>query len=186
MIAVKKTVVLATALSLFAVATFAQDSTKAEKPAEKTKATGKVEATATKAEKATTSKSAGAKVENKAEAKFVTTTSGLKYIDRVIGTGAEAVAGKKIAVAYTGWLYEKGAKVGDPFDSSKGRQPYQLTLGRHEVIQGWDEGLAGMKQGGKRELIIPPDLGYGKRGFPGAIPPDATLFFEVEMVKVAE
>lgn len=186
MLTVKKSTVLAIAFSLFAVAAFAQDSTRAEKTSEKAKAADKVEAATTKSDSATVSKSAGAKMENKSEAKVVTTKSGLKYIDHLIGTGPEAAAGSRIAVHYTGWLYVDG-KRGEKFDSSRDRnQPYQLTLGRREVIAGWDEGIVGMKEGGKRELIIPPGLGYGERGFPGAIPPNATLNFELELVKVSK
>jgi FKBP-type peptidyl-prolyl cis-trans isomerase len=110
--------------------------------------------------------------------------SGLKYTDTTVGTGAAATAGKKVTVHYTGWLYNAGAK-GNKFDSSLDRgQPFSFGLGAQQVIKGWDEGVAGMKVGGKRTLIIPPELGYGARGAGGAIPPNATLMFDVELLKV--
>jgi len=110
--------------------------------------------------------------------------SGLKYTDTTVGTGTEATKGKKVSVHYTGWLYNNGAK-GAKFDSSLDRgQPFSFGLGAGQVIRGWDEGVAGMKIGGKRTLIIPPDLGYGARGAPGAIPPNATLMFDVELLGV--
>ena len=109
---------------------------------------------------------------------------GLKYTDTMIGNGAEATPGKKVSVHYTGWLYNNGAK-GAKFDSSVDRgQPFQFTLGAHQVIAGWDEGVAGMKVGGKRTLIIPPELGYGARGAGGVIPPNATLMCDVELLGV--
>ena len=110
---------------------------------------------------------------------------GLKYTDTKIGDGATAKAGNKVSVNYTGWLYENGAK-GKKFDSSLDRgQPFQFTLGAKQVIAGWDEGVAGMKVGGKRTLIIPPELGYGARGAGGgAIPPNATLIFDVDLLQV--
>jgi FKBP-type peptidyl-prolyl cis-trans isomerase FkpA len=115
-----------------------------------------------------------------------TTKSGLKYVDIKIGTGAEAVKGMKVTVHYTGWLYSNG-KRGAKFDSSVDRkQPFSFTLGAGDVIKGWDEGVAGMKVGGKRELFIPPNLGYGAAGAGGVIPPNATLDFEVELLKVSE
>jgi FKBP-type peptidyl-prolyl cis-trans isomerase len=108
----------------------------------------------------------------------------LKYTDDTTGNGAEATAGKKVSVHYTGWLYNNGVK-GAKFDSSVDRgQPFQFTLGAHQVIAGWDEGVAGMKVGGKRTLIIPPELGYGARGAGGVIPPNATLMFDVELLGV--
>jgi FKBP-type peptidyl-prolyl cis-trans isomerase len=109
---------------------------------------------------------------------------GLKYTDTKTGDGATARAGTKVSVHYTGWLSDNGAK-GKKFDSSVDRgQPFQFTLGAHQVIAGWDEGVAGMKVGGKRTLTIPPELGYGARGAAGAIPPNATLIFDVELVQV--
>jgi len=110
----------------------------------------------------------------------VTTPSGLKYVDQVVGTGEAAVAGKNVSVHYTGWL-ESGKK----FDSSVDRgQPFSFPLGAGRVIKGWDEGVQGMKVGGKRKLTIPSDLGYGSRGAGGVIPPNATLVFDVELLGV--
>jgi peptidylprolyl isomerase len=121
------------------------------------------------------------------EAKVVTTKTGLKYQDLKVGTGAVATAGKTVYVQYTGWLYKDGKK-GKKFDSSIGKERFKagfpFVLGRRKVIAGWDEGVAGMKVGGKRVLIIPSKLGYGEDGFPGAIPPNADLIFEVELLKV--
>ena len=112
-----------------------------------------------------------------------TTPSGLQYDDTVPGTGAAAKAGTAVTVHYTGWLYQDGAK-GAKFDSSKDRNdPFEFSLGAGEVIKGWDEGVQGMKVGGKRVLVIPPQLGYGARGAGGVIPPNATLLFEVELLK---
>ena len=109
---------------------------------------------------------------------------GLKYTDTKLGEGASAAAGNKVSVHYTGWLSKDGAK-GAKFDSSVDRgQPFDFTLGAHQVIAGWDEGVAGMKVGGQRTLIIPPELGYGSRGAGGVIPPNATLIFDVELLKV--
>jgi FKBP-type peptidyl-prolyl cis-trans isomerase len=110
--------------------------------------------------------------------------NGLKYTDTKAGDGTTAASGNKVSVHYTGWLYNNGAK-GAKFDSSVDRgQPFQFTLGAHQVIAGWDEGVAGMKVGGKRTLIIPPELGYGARGAGGVIPPNATLMFDVELLGV--
>jgi FKBP-type peptidyl-prolyl cis-trans isomerase len=109
---------------------------------------------------------------------------GLKYTDTKTGDGTAAHSGSKVSVHYTGWLSDNGAK-GKKFDSSVDRgQPFQFTLGAKQVIAGWDEGVAGMKVGGKRTLTIPPELGYGSRGAPGAIPPNATLIFDVELLQV--
>ena len=119
-----------------------------------------------------------------AEGKMVTTPSGLQYSDSKAGTGAEAVKGSNVTVHYTGWLYVDG-KRGQKFDSSVDRnQPFVFRLGVGMVIAGWDEGVQGMKVGGKRELIIPANLGYGSRGAGGAIQPNATLNFEVELLDV--
>jgi FKBP-type peptidyl-prolyl cis-trans isomerase len=119
-----------------------------------------------------------------APGKMTQTASGLQYTDTTVGTGAEATPGHKVSVHYTGWLYDNGQK-GKKFDSSLDRgQPFSFGLGGHQVIQGWDEGVAGMKEGGKRTLIIPPELGYGARGAGGVIPPNATLMFDVELLKV--
>jgi FKBP-type peptidyl-prolyl cis-trans isomerase len=109
---------------------------------------------------------------------------GLKYTDTKLGTGATAAPGAKVSVHYTGWLDNNGAK-GAKFDSSLDRgQPFSFTLGAHQVIAGWDEGVAGMKVGGERTLIIPPELGYGARGAGGVIPPNATLIFDVQLLGV--
>jgi FKBP-type peptidyl-prolyl cis-trans isomerase FkpA len=113
-----------------------------------------------------------------------TTPSGLQYEDTVAGSGAEAKAGQYVTVHYTGWLYKDGEK-GSKFDSSKDRRdPFQFDLGQGQVIKGWDEGVQGMKVGGTRVLVIPPNLGYGARGAGGVIPPNATLMFEVELLAV--
>ena len=110
----------------------------------------------------------------------VTMQDGLKYTDDQVGTGAVATAGKTAVVHYTGWLLD-----GTKFDSSRDRnQPFSFPLGAGQVIKGWDEGVAGMKVGGKRTLIVPPALGYGARGAGGVIPPNATLKFEVELLDV--
>ncbi len=108
-----------------------------------------------------------------------TTESGLMYEEINVGTGEAAVAGKTVSVHYTGWLTN-----GTKFDSSKDRnEPFQFPLGAGHVIRGWDEGVQGMQEGGTRVLVIPPALGYGSRGAGGAIPPDATLLFEVELLR---
>ncbi len=110
----------------------------------------------------------------------VTTSSGLRYTDLVVGNGALAEDGMMVAVHYTGWLTD-----GTKFDSSVDRgQPFSFQLGASQVIPGWDEGVKGMRVGGKRKLVIPPELGYGDRGAGGVIPPNATLVFEVEFVNV--
>ena len=117
-----------------------------------------------------------------ANADFVTQPSGLKYQDEVVGTGPEPKTGQQVTVHYTGWLYEKGQK-GKKFDSSRDRgQPFTFQIGAGQVIRGWDEGVATMKAGGKRTLVIPPELGYGARGAGGVIPPNATLMFDVELI----
>ncbi len=107
--------------------------------------------------------------------------------DTTTGSGAEAVAGRQVVVHYTGWLYDdsKADKKGVKFDSSVDRNdPFQFSLGAGEVIPGWDQGVQGMKVGGKRTLTIPPDMGYGARGAGGVIPPNATLLFDVELLDV--
>lgn len=110
----------------------------------------------------------------------ITTSSGLSYMDEVVGTGEVAVAGKTATVHYTGWLEN-----GKQFDSSVDRgQPFSFRLGAGQVIKGWDEGVQGMKVGGKRKLTIPANLGYGARGAGGIIPPHATLIFDVELLGV--
>ena len=109
------------------------------------------------------------------------TDSGLKFEDITPGDGATAAAGQRVSVHYTGWLTD-----GSKFDSSVDRgEPFEFALGRGMVIRGWDEGVAGMKVGGKRKLTIPPQLGYGARGASGVIPPNATLVFEVELLGIA-
>lgn len=108
------------------------------------------------------------------------TSSGLQYEDTVLGAGAEAKPGDQVQVHYTGWLDD-----GTKFDSSVDRdEPFVFSLGAGQVIQGWDEGVVGMKEGGTRKLMIPPELGYGARGAGGVIPPNATLIFEVELLAV--
>ena len=115
-------------------------------------------------------------------APFTTLPSGLKYQDEVVGTGPEPKAGQTVTVQYTGWLDENGQK-GRKFDSSRDRnQPFSFTLGVQQVIAGWDAGVATMHVGGKRTLVIPPELGYGARGAGGVIPPNATLIFDVELL----
>ncbi len=111
---------------------------------------------------------------------------GLVKTDSVVGKGKEAVSGATVVVNYTGWLHDASAKgnKGKQFDSSIGRGPFSFPLGAGRVIRGWDQGVAGMKVGGKRTLVIPPDLGYGSRGAGGVIPPNATLLFEVELLEV--
>jgi FKBP-type peptidyl-prolyl cis-trans isomerase len=114
----------------------------------------------------------------------IKTASGLTIEDLVVGDGATAAAGQRVSVHYTGWL-DSGGKPGAKFDSSKDRgQPFMFSLGKGEVIRGWDGGVTGMKIGGKRKLTIPPNLGYGTRGAGGVIPPNATLLFEVELLAV--
>ena len=116
--------------------------------------------------------------------KTVTTPSGLQIIDTQIGTGATPRTGQTCVMHYTGLLYQGGAK-GQKFDSSVDRgRPFEFPIGLQRVIPGWDEGVATMKVGGKRTLIIPPELGYGARGAGGVIPPNATLIFEVELLDV--
>jgi FKBP-type peptidyl-prolyl cis-trans isomerase FkpA len=110
----------------------------------------------------------------------ITTASGLIIEDITVGDGAEAKAGQKVSVHYTGWLTD-----GSKFDSSKDRNdPFEFPLAARHVIAGWDEGVQGMKVGGVRKLTIPPNLGYGARGAGGVIPPNATLVFEVELLAI--
>ena len=115
---------------------------------------------------------------------MITTPSGLQYEDELVGSGPEAKSGNDVRVHYTGWLDNNGDK-GSKFDSSRDRsEPFKFALGRGQVIKGWDQGVEGMKVGGKRKLTIPPELGYGTRGAGGVIPPNATLVFEVELLRV--
>jgi len=121
-----------------------------------------------------------AQSEQPASTPDITTVSGLTYADVVVGTGREAAAGNLVTVHYTGWLTN-----GKKFDSSVDRsEPFCFPLGAGRVIKGWDEGVAGMKVGGKRKLTIPSQLGYGARGAGGVIPPNATLVFDVELLEV--
>ena len=116
--------------------------------------------------------------------KSTTLASGLQITDTAVGSGASPKTGETCVMHYTGWLYVNGQK-GAKFDSSVDRgQPFEFPIGVGRVIKGWDEGVSTMKVGGKRTLIIPPDLGYGARGAGGVIPPNATLIFEVELLNV--
>jgi peptidylprolyl isomerase len=116
--------------------------------------------------------------------KTMTTASGLQITDTVVGTGESPKTGQTCVMHYTGWLYTNGMK-GKKFDSSVDRnEPFEFPIGRGRVIKGWDEGVATMKVGGKRTLIIPPSLGYGERGAGGVIPPNAVLMFDVELLGV--
>jgi len=116
---------------------------------------------------------------------MISNPSGLQYEDTVVGTGDVAADGHRVTVHYTGWLFQDGVQ-GAKFDSSKDRgTPFVFSLGAGSVIRGWDEGVAGMCVGGARTLIIPPGLGYGARGAGGVIPPQATLKFEVELLKLS-
>jgi peptidylprolyl isomerase len=118
-------------------------------------------------------------------ARMQKTASGLEFEDTVVGTGASPAKGQTCVMHYTGWLWVNGAK-GSKFDSSVDRgEPFDFPLGMGRVIKGWDEGVASMKVGGKRTLRIPPELGYGARGAGGVIPANATLLFEVELLKVS-
>jgi FKBP-type peptidyl-prolyl cis-trans isomerase FkpA len=118
------------------------------------------------------------------ESKMQKSPTGLQYEDVKVGTGAQPKTGQTCVMHYTGWLWENGAK-GKKFDSSVDRgTPFEFPLGQGRVIKGWDEGVASMKVGGKRSLLIPPSLGYGARGAGAVIPPNATLFFEVELLGI--
>jgi len=115
----------------------------------------------------------------KVEGEGMKTPSGLQYWDIKVGGGRTADRGMTVKVHYTGWLTN-----GKKFDSSVGKSPFQFRIGAHQVIKGWEEGVSGMKVGGKRQLRIPPDLAYGREGYPGAIPPNATLVFDVQLLSV--
>ncbi|HKF42801.1 MAG TPA: FKBP-type peptidyl-prolyl cis-trans isomerase [Thermoanaerobaculia bacterium] len=118
------------------------------------------------------------------DSKMQKSPTGLQWEDVKVGTGATPKSGQTCSMHYTGWLWEDGAK-GKKFDSSVDRgQPFEFPLGQGRVIKGWDEGISTMKVGGKRNLLIPPQLGYGARGYPGVIPANSTLFFEVELLGV--
>jgi FKBP-type peptidyl-prolyl cis-trans isomerase FkpA len=124
---------------------------------------------------------------NKEPTEMTTNITELVKKDTVVGDGREAEIGFNVTVHYTGWLYDENAedKKGKKFDSSVDRgEPFNFNLGAGQVIQGWDQGFAGMKIGGKRTLIIPPEMGYGARGAGGVIPPNATLIFDVELLDV--
>ena len=203
----KKFVVMFGALALLAAVVMAEDTPKSDttKPATETKADPVKAGQAVKSDSAKAAsevkgmpvkagqvagKAKNEAAQTAAEAKkgedWVTTKTGLKYTDEKVGTGDVAAAGTKVDVHYTGWLDEAGKK-GKKFDSSVDRgQPFSFALGAGQVIKGWDEGVAGMKVGGKRTLVIPPDLGYGARGAGGVIPGNSTLIFDVELMKVTK
>jgi len=122
-------------------------------------------------------KSQGAGGPTKVTGEGTKTASGLQYWDITLGTGPTADRGMTVKVHYTGWLTS-----GKKFDSSVGGKPFTFRIGAHQVIKGWEEGVAGMKVGGKRQLRIPPDLAYGREGYPGAIPPNATLIFDIQLL----
>ena len=116
--------------------------------------------------------------------KTMTTASGLQITDSVAGTGAAPKPGQICVMHYTGWLYEAARKARNSNSSVDRNEPFEFPIGQRKVIAGWDEGVASMKVGGKRTLIIPPELGYGARGAGGVIPPNATLIFDVELLGV--
>ena len=134
--------------------------------------------TTTPKKPAATAKSAAHKA---SAARMITTESGLKYRDLVVGKGPQPQDGQTVLVYYTGRFTN-----GKVFDKSRPGQPFRFVLGRGQVIKGWDEGVAGMHVGGKRKLVIPPDLAYGARGYPGVIPPNSTLTFDVELLQIVK
>jgi peptidylprolyl isomerase len=143
----------------------------------------KTSATASKTGATTASKTTAAKSttvhKTTPAAQWITTASGLKYRDVVVGKGAQPKTGDTVVVNYTGTFTS-----GKVFDTSVGKPPFQFVLGKGQVIKGWDEGVGSMNVGGKRKLTIPPDLAYGAQGYPGAIPPNSTLNFDVELLKI--
>ncbi len=166
----KRTPALLCALALAAPVALAQ-----QKPAAKAQPAKAAAPAAAKAE---------VPAESKKESKMVKTESGLGYEDLVVGTGPSPVTGQTCVMHYTGWLWVNEAKT-TKFDSSVDRgSPFEFPIGRGRVIKGWDEGVSTMKVGGKRTLLIPPQLGYGDRGAGNVIPPGATLLFEVELLGV--
>ncbi len=150
-------------------------------PAEVNKAEQEAKKAALEADKAAKATEKKAEKAAKMEAKEMTTETGLKYVDLKVGTGASPKKGNKVSVHYTGWLLD-----GKKFDSSVDRgQPFEFNIGTGQVIKGWDEGVMSMQVGGKRKLIIPPDLAYGQRAVGGGlIPPNSTLIFEVELLGI--
>ena len=153
---------------------------KSDKPAK----TAKADAPKTSAKEAAKDKKAGKEVVK--DDNLPKDVKRLIMHDTVVGTGKSATKGKKIKVNYTGWLYDPSQQMGrgKQFDTSIGREPFAFNLGGGEVIKGWDDGFENMKVGGKRKLIIPSDMGYGVRGAGNAIPPNAPLMFEVELLDV--
>jgi FKBP-type peptidyl-prolyl cis-trans isomerase len=134
----------------------------------------------TSSHKATPARVPNTSAPTKVTGEGVKTDSGLQYSDIKVGTGNEAKSGDKVKVHYTGWFTS-----GKKFDSSvDAQQPYSFTLGQGNVIKGWDEGVAGMKVGGKRQLRIPPELAYGEQGYKNIIPPNSTLIFDVQLLAV--
>lgn len=166
----KKILLTCTVLSLCSAVAFAGDSTEVKQKMDSTEHKMEMKKDTTEAK----------------APEVITTKSGLKYIDEKIGDGAEAKKGSNIEVHYTGWVYADGKKKGEAFDSSYKRgKPIAFRLGSGQMIRGWDEGLVGVKVGGKRTLIIPPDLAWGNRGAAGgAIPPNAWVIFDCEMMSV--
>lgn len=182
----KKLIVAAGCAIMLAVPVMAEDAPKADsaKPSTEIKAEA-VKADAVKAESVVDSAKktdAGKAVTAKKGGKPVTTKTGLQYTEESAGTGDIAEVGARVEVKYAGWLYVDGKKTGNPFDSGV----YTFKLGARQVIDGWDEGIAGMKVGGKRTLIIPPALAYGANGYPPVIPGNSTLIFDVELMKVTK